>query len=200
MKCRLLAFAGIAILCSGLLHAAEPRSSRLPNVIVFLTDDLGYNDTGCYGALPVHIRTPNIDRLAKEGVRFTDGHAASSVCTPSRYSLLTGQYAFRNRRGCSILPGDAPLSIKPGSYTLPAMFRSCGYVTGFVGKWHLGLGAGGRSIAWNGQIKPGPEEIGFDETFYFPATGDRGPPRTGRTPVGSDTKELCLARGPLEVD
>jgi len=175
MKCRPLAVAGIAILCSGLLHAAEPRASHLPNVIVFLTDDLGYNDTGCYGALPSHIRTPNIDRLAKEGVRFTDGHAASSVCTPSRYSLLTGQYAFRNRRGCSILPGDAPLSIKPGSYTLPAMFRSCGYVTGFVGKWHLGLGSGGNSIPWNGQLKPGPEEIGFDETFYFPATGDRVP-------------------------
>ena len=81
----------------------------------------------------------------------------------------------------SATAGDAvsfpatPLSIKPGSYTVPAMFRSCGYVTGFVGKWHLGLGTGGQSIAWNGQIKPGPEEIGFDETFYFPATGDRVP-------------------------
>jgi arylsulfatase A-like enzyme len=113
--------------------------------------------------------------LAGQGIRFTDGHAASSVCTPSRYSLLTGQYAFRNRLGSSILPGDAPLAIKPGSYTLPQMFRTRGYATGFVGKWHLGLGGGGQAIPWNGELKPGPEEIGFQQTFYFPATGDRVP-------------------------
>ena len=175
MKIRHLALAAAALLCSALVCAADPPAARQPNVIILLTDDLGYNDTGCYGALPSHIRTPNIDRLARQGIRFTDGHAASSVCTPSRYSLLTGQYAFRNRLGSSILPGDAPLSIQPGSHTLPAMFRARGYATGFVGKWHLGLGAGGQAIAWNGELKPGPEEIGFDETFYFPATGDRVP-------------------------
>jgi len=101
----------------------EEAVTRLPNVIVLLTDDLGYNDTGCYGAKPEHLRTPQIDRLASQGIRFTDGHAASSVCTPSRYSLLTGQYAFRNKLGASILPGDAPLSIKPGSFTLPRRRR-----------------------------------------------------------------------------
>lgn len=175
MKLSHLVIAGLTALCCWVSHAAEPVAARLPNVIVLLTDDLGYNDTGCYGATPEHVRTPHIDRLAGQGIRFTDGHAASSVCTPSRYSLLTGQYAFRNKLGSSILPGDAPLSIKPGSYTLPQMFHLRGYVTGFVGKWHLGLGAGGQSIPWNGQIKPGPEEVGFDETFYFPATGDRVP-------------------------
>lgn len=175
MKRRHILIAGIIALCCGGAHAAEPSAARLPNVIVLLTDDLGYNDTGCYGAKPEHVRTPHIDRLASQGIRFTDGHAAASVCTPSRYSLLTGEYAFRNKLGATILPGDAPLSIKPGTFTLPHMFRSRGYVTGFVGKWHLGLGAGGQDIPWNGELKPGPEEIGFDDTFYFPATGDRVP-------------------------
>ncbi len=170
----MLAAVGFVLLLSGAFVAAAGPATR-PNVIVLLTDDLGYNDTGCYGAKPEHFRTPNIDRLAREGIRFTDGHAASSVCTPSRYSLLTGEYAFRNKLGANILPGDALLSIRPGGFALPQMFRGQGYVTGFVGKWHLGLGVAGRPIAWNGEIKPGPEEIGFDETFYFPATGDRVP-------------------------
>ena len=151
-------------------RAAEPR----PNVVVILSDDLGYGDTGCYGARPEHVLTPNIDRLAKEGIRFTDGHAAASVCTPSRYSLLTGEYAFRNKKEWGILPGDAPLGIQPGSFTLPEMFRTNGYATGFVGKWHLGLGDGGL-VDWNGEIKPGPLEVGFGSAFFMPATGDRVP-------------------------
>ena len=156
------------------LHAADAPKTTKPNVIVILADDLGYGDAGCYGASPKHILTPNIDRLAKEGIRFTDGHAAASVCTPSRYSLLTGEYAFRNKKEWGILPGDAPLGIKPGSFTLPEMFRSHGYATGFVGKWHLGLGDGG-TIDWNGEIKPGPLEVGFGSVFFMPATGDRVP-------------------------
>jgi len=149
------------------------RAADKPNVIVILSDDLGYGDAGCYGALPKHVRTPNIDRLATEGIRFTDGHAPASVCTPSRYSLLTGEYAFRNKKEWGILPGDASLGIKPGSFTLPEMFRSTGYATGFVGKWHLGLGNG--NIDWNGEIKPGPMEVGFSSAFFMPATGDRVP-------------------------
>jgi arylsulfatase A-like enzyme len=155
------------------MFAAEKQAR--PNVIFILADDLGYNDTGCYGADPKHIRTPNIDRMAAEGIKFMDAHSPSSVCTPSRYSLLTGDYAFRNQLGSRILPGDAPLSITPGTFTLPAMFKSQGYTTGIVGKWHLGLGKGEKDIDWNGEIKPGPCEIGFDEAFYIPATGDRVP-------------------------
>ncbi len=133
-------------------------------------DDLGYGDVGCYGA--TRVRTPNIDRLARQGLRFTDAHAPSSTCTPSRYSLLTGEYAWR-RKGTSVLPGDAALIIEPGRETLPAILKRAGYTTGIIGKWHLGLGSG--AIDWNGTIKPGPLELGFDESFIMAATGDRVP-------------------------
>jgi len=153
--------------------AAGPSGAR-PNVILILADDIGYGDLGCYGALPQHVRTPNLDRLAGAGLRFTDAHAPSSVCSPSRYALLTGEYGFRNRKAWSVLPGDAPLAIAPGQFTLPSMFRAHGYVTGLVGKWHLGLG-GESGMDWNGDIKPGPLEVGFDSAFYMPSTGDRVP-------------------------
>ena len=146
--------------------AAQPG----PNVIVFLTDDLGYGDVSCYGSKA--IQTPNVDRLAKGGLRFTDAHAAAATCTPSRYSLLTGEYAWR-KKGTGVLPGDAALIIEPGRTTLPSMLRQAGYTAGVVGKWHLGLGAG--EVDWNGEIKPGPLEIGFDYSFIMAATGDRVP-------------------------
>lgn len=146
--------------------AAAPR----PNVIVMLADDVGYGDLGCYGA--TRVRTPNLDRLAARGVRFTDAHSSSSTCTPSRYSLISGQYAWR-KQGTSILDGDAALIVPPGATTLPSVMKRAGYATGCVGKWHLGLGGG--SINWNGEIKPGPVEVGFDYSFIIPATGDRVP-------------------------
>jgi arylsulfatase A len=148
---------------------AQGEPKRLPNIIVFYVDDLGYGDLGCYGAKGV--ATPNVDKLASVGIRFTDAHSTAATCTPSRYSLLTGRYAFRNN--AAILPGDAPLLIPPGSYTLPSMLKKAGYKTGVVGKWHLGLGNG--NIDWNGDVKPGPLEIGFDYSFILPATGDRVP-------------------------
>jgi Arylsulfatase A and related enzymes len=146
----------------------ETKTS-LPNIIVFYVDDLGYGDLGCYGAKGVE--TPNIDSLASKGIRFTDAHSTAATCTPSRYSMITGRYAFRNN--AAILPGDAPLLIQPGSYTIPSMLKKAGYKTGVIGKWHLGLGNG--TIDWNGEIKPGPLEIGFDYSFILPATGDRVP-------------------------
>ncbi|MBE0711062.1 MAG: sulfatase-like hydrolase/transferase, partial [Candidatus Aminicenantes bacterium] len=141
-----------------------------PNVVLIYADDLGYGDVGCYGATKV--RTPNIDALAARGLRFTNAHAPAATCTPSRYALLTGEYAWR-RDGTGILPGDASLIIEPGRTTLASMMKGAGYATGAVGKWHLGLGAG--EIDWNGEIKPGPREIGFDYSFLIPATGDRVP-------------------------
>jgi arylsulfatase A-like enzyme len=149
---------------------ANVNPSRPPNIVLIYADDLGYGDTGCYGATAV--KTPNIDRLARGGVRFTDAHSAASTCTPSRFSLLTGEYAFRTPEA-RILPGDAPALISPGRPTLASMLQQQGYRTGVVGKWHLGLGSG--SLDWNKEIRPGPREIGFDESFIIPATGDRVP-------------------------
>ncbi len=141
----------------------------LPNIVIFYVDDLGYADLSCYGARGVE--TPNIDSLALTGIKFTDAHSSAATCTPSRYALLTGQYAFRNN--ARVLPGDAPLIVDPAMSTLPKMLKRAGYATGVVGKWHLGLGRG--EIDWNLPIAPGPKEIGFDYDFLLPATGDRVP-------------------------
>ncbi len=145
-------------------------AGRKPNLVFILADDVGYGDFSCYGA--ARIKTPNIDRLAAEGVCFTDAYAPFATCTPTRYSLLTGEYAWR-KPGTNILPGDAALIIEPGRSTLPALMKQAGYATGAVGKWHLGLGSG--ILDFNGEIKPGPLEIGFDYFFGMPATGDRVP-------------------------
>lgn len=142
-----------------------------PNIVIILGDDIGYGDFGCYGATKV--RTPEIDKLATQGLRFTDAHAASAVCTPSRYAMITGQYAWRNPAGDHILPGNAPLSIKPNTLTIPGLLKQVGYTTACVGKWHLGLAD--KAPDWNIDIKPGPLEVGFDHCFIIPATGDRAP-------------------------
>jgi arylsulfatase A-like enzyme len=149
----------------------DSRRLKRPNVVIILADDLGYGDVGCYGATKV--KTPNIDRLAREGRRFTDAHSPSSVCTPSRYALLTGEYAWRHKAASGILQGNAPLSIPLDRLTLARLFQSAGYATGAVGKWHLGLGE--QEPDFNKEIRPGPLEIGFDYFFGFAATGDRTP-------------------------
>jgi len=142
-----------------------------PNIIIIYTDDLGFGDISCNGTSAV--KTPNIDKLAENGVRFTNAHSTSATCTPSRYSLLTGNYAWR-KAGTGIAPGDASLLIPTTITTLPGMLQKAGYKTGIVGKWHLGLGAQ-NGPNWNGEIKPGPLEVGFNYAFIIPATGDRVP-------------------------
>jgi arylsulfatase A-like enzyme len=141
-----------------------------PNIVLIYADDVGYGDLSSYGATGV--RTPHLDRLASEGIHFTNVHASSATCTPSRYSLLTGSYAWREE-GTGILAGDAPLIIKPGTPTVASVLKGRGYATAAVGKWHLGLGSGHPN--WNDEIRPGPLEIGFDYAFLIPATGDRVP-------------------------
>jgi arylsulfatase A-like enzyme len=156
---------------TALAQAAPPHDvAGKPNVVFIMSDDLGYGDIGSYGA--TRVKTPNLDQLAADGLRFTDAHSTAATCTPSRYSVLTGLYAWR-KRGTGILPGDAACIIPTDSTTLASQFHSAGYTTGAVGKWHLGLGNG--KVDWNKDIKPGPLELGFDTCFIIPATGDRVP-------------------------
>lgn len=143
-----------------------------PNILFIYGDDIGYGDFGCYGAEGVD--TPNIDRVAEQGVRFLSGYCTAATCTPSRYSLLTGEYAFRNQ-SAKILPGNAPLIIDPARPTIAAFLRDNGYATALSGKWHLGLGSATEPLDWNGQIKPGPKEVGFEYSFHMAATADRVP-------------------------
>lgn len=141
-----------------------------PNVIIILADDLGFGDLSCYGA-KVH-QTPHLDKLAAEGLRFTQGYATSATCTPSRFALITGRYPIRHPRA-SILPGNAGMIITPGSLTLPQIFKNAGYLTGAVGKWHLGLADGKQD--WNKEIRPGLNDVGFEYSFIMAATNDRTP-------------------------
>lgn len=154
-----------------LLFVNRQAQAEKPNVIVIMADDLGYGDVSCYGA--TELKTPHIDRLAAEGLRFTSGYCSASTCTPTRYSFLTGTYAFRGER-TGIAPPNAPAIIKPGVETVASILKRDGYATAVIGKWHLGLG-GQSGPDWNGQLKPGPLEIGFDTCFLLPTTNDRVP-------------------------
>lgn len=173
----------LAALCLAPVLALADGTDR-PNIVCILADDVGYADLGCYGA--TLIRTPALDRLAVGGVRFTDAYAPASTSSPSRYALLTGQYAWR--RDVGILPADAPLAIGTDQPTLPRMLQRLGYRTGLVGKWHLGLGCTDRPVDFNGDVEPGPLDVGFDYAYYFPATNDRVPCVyvEGRRVVGLD--------------
>lgn len=146
------------------------NSSEKPNIIFIYMDDLGYGDVGAYGA--TEINTPNMDKLANEGLKFTNAYASSATCSPSRYAILTGSYPWRNK-DAKILPGTAPLLIDVEQPTLPKMLQKVGYQTAVVGKWHIGLGRG--DVDWNAHVKPGPNEVGFDYSYIMAATQDRVP-------------------------
>lgn len=163
----------IMLLVLGLVSlesASEILAADRPNIIVIMADDLGYGDVSCYGAKA--IQTPAIDQLAQEGARFTSGYCSASTCTPTRFSLLTGTYAFR-QPGTGIAPPNGPAIIKPGTETLPSILKRAGYATAVIGKWHLGLGS--PVPDWNGELKPGPLDIGFDHCLLLPTTNDRVP-------------------------
>jgi arylsulfatase A-like enzyme len=149
---------------------AEEMALSNPNIVIIYADDLGYGEIGAYGA--TELETPNLDKLANQGLRFTKGYASSATCTPSRYALLTGTYPWRNKKA-KILPGSAALIIDTAQTTIPKILKNKGYKTGIIGKWHLGLGS--KTINWNTRISPGPNEVGFDYSNILAATQDRVP-------------------------
>ncbi|MDE6271368.1 MAG: arylsulfatase [Muribaculaceae bacterium] len=147
-------------------------AAQKPNVIIIMADDLGYGDLECYGA--TRVSTPAVNRLASGGQRFTQAYASAATSTPSRYGLLTGEYAWR-RPGTGVANGDAAMIITPERYTLADMMASAGYRTAAIGKWHLGLGDKGGAQDWNAPLTSGPGDIGFDYSYIMAATADRVP-------------------------
>ena len=173
-------YAGISLLAS--LAACNSATAETvqkqyagpqkPNVIVILADDLGYGDLKCYGAK--NVETPHVDKLASEGIRFTNAHTVAATSTPSRYSLLTGEYAWR-RPDTDIAAGDVKMIIRPEQYTMADMFKSAGYATAAIGKWHLGLGDKTGGQDWNAPLPAALGDLGFDYHYIMAATADRVP-------------------------
>ena len=154
--------------------AAAATTPRLPNIVYIMADDMGYGDVGCYGAKK--IRTPHVDQLADEGIRFTDAHTPSAVCTPTRYGVLTGRYCWRSPLKEGVLwSGYEPLLIEPGRMTVASMLKAKGYATASVGKWHLGFGREKPDKQYSGLLEPGPLACGFDYSFQVPASHDMAP-------------------------
>lgn len=153
-------------------HGTGAYAQQRPNVIFIYADDLGYGDLECYGAK--NVQTPNVNRLAAEGCRFTNAFAVAATSTPSRYSLLTGEYSWR-RKGTDIARGDAGMIIRPEQYTVADLFKNEGYATGAFGKWHLGLGDKTGEQDWNAPLPCGLGDLGFDYSYIMAATGDRVP-------------------------
>lgn len=156
-----------ALAITALLMNASYAAEQPPNVVIVLADDLGYGSVGCYGANPELVKTPHIDRLATEGVRFTDASTPASVCTPTRYGLLTGRYCWRSRLKKGVVNVFDPLLVEPDRQNLARLMQSKGYETAIIGKWHLGYGIDKR-IDFTKELKPGPLELGFDYQFAVP--------------------------------
>ena len=173
---RLLAASAALPLAASAQPAAPGAKAKLPttrpNVLIIYADDLGYADLACYGAR--NVKTPHIDRLASQGLRLTNAYAAAATSTPSRYGMLTGQYAWR-RAGTDVAPGNAGMIIRPEQYTMADLFKAAGYRTAAFGKWHLGLGDKTGTQDWNGLVTPGLVDLGFDESYIMAATADRVP-------------------------
>ncbi len=163
-------------LLAGLLLAVQPASDPAappPNIIIILADDLGYGDPRVQNPAS-KIPTPNMDRLAREGMRFTDAHSPSTVCTPTRYGLLTGRYAWRTHLKQGVLWGHDPCLLEPGRATIASMLSRAGWRTCGIGKWHLGLG-GVKPVDFEAPLVPGPTTVGFDHYVGIPSSLDIPP-------------------------
>src|SRR5688572_14616497 len=165
----------LAVTSSALLPipAAAQRNPRPPNIVLILADDMGYGDARCYNPAS-RIPTPNLDRLAKDGMRFTDAHSPSAVCTPTRYALLTGRYCWRTPLKRGVLQGYDPLLIESGRPTIASLLHKTGYSTACIGKWHLGFGRDPR-LDYDKPLAPGPNAVGFDYFFGIPSSLDFPP-------------------------
>lgn len=187
MRIKISAALAVVVSCVIELAAVDAFADRPPNVVFVMADDLGWGDLGCYGA--TLIDTPACDRLAREGMRFTDAHSPSAVCSPTRYAVLTGRYAWRSWLKNWVLQENHPLLIEPDRLTMGELFQKAGYTTGCVGKWHLGWGTE-LNPNLGAEPKPGPLEVGFDEFFGVPFSHNSSKPWQvfvrGREIVGLD--------------
>ena len=163
---------GVALASTFTMTGKTNHVASRPNVIIIYADDLGYGDLECYGGK--NVSTPNVNRLARQGVRFTNAYAPASTSTPSRYGLLTGEYAWR-KPGTDIAAGNAGMIIRPEQFTIADAFKSVGYKTAAFGKWHLGLGDKSGTQDWNAQLPTHVGDLGFDYSYIMAATADRVP-------------------------
>ncbi len=161
----------LASFAVGITASAQARP--LPNIVYILCDDLGYGDPVCYNK-DSKTPTPAIDRFATQGMRFTDAHSPSAVCTPTRYGILTGRYCWRTKLKKGVLNGESPSLIEPGRMTVASLLKSKGYDTAGIGKWHLGLGNNAKTD-YTQPLHPGPLDFGFDSWFGIPASLDMDP-------------------------
>jgi arylsulfatase A-like enzyme len=168
----LFTFATGAVLV-GLAARAEPPVAKPPNIVFILCDDLGYGDVHYLNPERSKIATPNMDRLGEEGMAFTDCHTSSSVCTPSRYGILTGRYNWRSRLQKGVLGGESPPLLEPGRMTVASLLKQHGYTTAALGKWHLGLQHDKKDFTR--PITDGPLQHGFDSFFGIAASLDMPP-------------------------
>ena len=186
MRFEHLSRAAIVVIVSFLawLPLARAAPATRPNVVFILADDLGYGDVKCFGDDRCRIETPHFDRLAREGMRFTNAHAIGSVCVPSRIGIMTGRYAWRfGRSGPGGPWGFLGTRLPIGQHTVGAMMRTAGYRTGYVGKWHLGTlmqTTDGKSqnidnVDYSKPLKIGPPQYGFDDSFILPGSLDMYP-------------------------